>query len=80
MLTSRLKGLTQAVVDDPNVGQFLSLTSYYGPKIPKASARYLAAKVPIVQWAPRYKWQWLWSDLVAGEHLPNNPTSRVRLN
>ena len=33
---------------------------------PSASLRYLADKVPIIGWLPRYNPRWLLSDLIAG--------------
>jgi hypothetical protein len=59
--------LVEAIQDDANISRFVDFASSQLPKLPKASARYLAAKAPIVQWIPRYSLSWLWSDLVAGK-------------
>jgi sodium-independent sulfate anion transporter 11 len=34
--------------------------------LPSASAKYVLDKVPIVGWLPRYRYQWLLNDLIAG--------------
>jgi len=56
-----------ALQDDVNISRFMDLANSNLPKLPRASADYLAAKVPIVQWIPRYSFSWLWNDLVAGK-------------
>ncbi|KAL4781729.1 sulfate transporter family-domain-containing protein [Aspergillus varians] len=65
-MMGQIQGLKKAVRNDPNINRFLSLTSYCLPRLPKASANYLAAKLPITQWITGYSLEWLWSDLVAG--------------
>lgn len=67
MLSTRIKDLRESARNDENLNRFLSLTRVYLPRLPKASAEYLTAKVPVVQWTPKYSLSWLWSDLVAGE-------------
>ncbi|KAJ5762717.1 hypothetical protein N7533_001398 [Penicillium manginii] len=66
MLGPRIRDLREAARNDDNLNRFLSLTKVYLPRLPKASAEYLAAKVPVVQWSSKYSFSWLWSDLVAG--------------
>ncbi|KAL4885916.1 sulfate transporter family-domain-containing protein [Aspergillus karnatakaensis] len=61
-----IQALKKTVRDDPNITRFLSLASSSLPKLPKATANYLAAKVPIAQWITGYSPSWLWGDLVAG--------------
>lgn len=34
--------------------------------LPSGSVKYVLDKVPIFSWLPRYRWQWLFSDLIAG--------------
>lgn len=34
--------------------------------LPSATVQYVLDKVPIVGWLPRYRYQWLFSDLIAG--------------
>jgi sodium-independent sulfate anion transporter 11 len=34
--------------------------------LPSASVKYVLDKVPIVGWLPRYRYQWLLNDLIAG--------------
>ncbi|BCS25558.1 uncharacterized protein APUU_50269S [Aspergillus puulaauensis] len=62
----RIQGLKKAIKHDPNISRFVSLNGNCLPRLPKASANYLAAKVPITQWITGYSLAWLWSDLVAG--------------
>lgn len=64
----RIQGLKKAIKHDPNINRFVSLNGNCLPRLPKASANYLAAKVPITQWITGYSLAWLWSDLVAGEN------------
>ncbi|KAJ5391746.1 hypothetical protein N7509_007236 [Penicillium cosmopolitanum] len=66
MLGSQTRDLREAARNDDNLNRFLSLTKVYLPRLPKASAEYLVAKVPVVQWSSKYSFSWLWSDLVAG--------------
>ncbi|CAG8937248.1 unnamed protein product [Penicillium salamii] len=66
MLRPRIRDLREAVGNDYNLNQLFSLTKVYLPRLPKASAKYLAAKAPVVQWSFNYSISWLWSDLVAG--------------
>jgi len=63
----RIKGLKKAIEEDANVSRFVDLSSRHLPKVPRATGQYLAAKVPIIQWIPRYSLPWLWNDLVAGK-------------
>ncbi|KAJ5908372.1 hypothetical protein N7495_001054 [Penicillium taxi] len=65
-MNSRVKGLRKAIQEDANISRFVDLTNTHLPRLPRASARYLVAKVPIVQWIPHYSLPWLWNDLVAG--------------
>lgn len=67
MLGSQTRDLREAARNDDNLNRFLSLTKVYLPRLPKASAEYLVAKVPVVQWSSKYSFSWLWSDLVAGK-------------
>lgn len=69
MFGTRIKDLRASARDDPNLSRFQSLMRVYLPRLPKASAEYLVAKVPVVQWSPKYSLSWLWSDLVAGKTL-----------
>lgn len=63
----RGKGWKTALRDDVNISRFKDLANTHLPKLPRASAKYLAAKAPIVQWIPSYSVSWLWNDLVAGK-------------
>lgn len=63
----RGKVLQKAIRDDVNIGRFMDLAASHLLKLPKASAKYIAAKFPIVQWIPNYSLPWLWNDLVAGK-------------
>jgi hypothetical protein len=59
--------LVKAIRDDANISRFVDFASSQLPKLPKATAKYLAEKAPIVQWIPKYSLSWLWNDLVAGK-------------
>ncbi|KAL4801767.1 sulfate transporter family-domain-containing protein [Aspergillus unguis] len=61
-----IQQLTTTLRTDTNTNRFLALSRSSLPRLPSASARYLAAKVPITQWITGYSLSWLWSDLVAG--------------
>ncbi|KAJ5930984.1 hypothetical protein N7466_006477 [Penicillium verhagenii] len=65
-MTTGARGLRKAIQDDVNISRFVDLANTHLPKLPRASAKYMAAKVPILQWIPRYSFPWLWNDLVAG--------------
>ncbi|KAI9044317.1 uncharacterized protein KD926_001548 [Aspergillus affinis] len=66
MLRIRMRDLKEVARNDDNLNRFLSLARVYLPRLPRATAEYLAAKVPVVQWSPKYSLSWLWNDLVAG--------------
>ena len=80
MIGTRFRSLREATLKDDNLSRFFELTRVYLPKLPKASAKYLAAKVPVVQWSPKYSLSWLWNDLVAGKTYSRSSSQLQPLN
>ncbi|KAL4907095.1 hypothetical protein BDW74DRAFT_190098 [Aspergillus multicolor] len=63
---AHIQALKKNVRNDPNITRFLSVASCSLPKLPRATANYVAAEAPIAQWITGYSPSWLWGDLVAG--------------
>lgn len=55
-----------AVKADHNVRNFVKVAHRQGPGLPRKAVCYLSAKLPIIQWLPRYSPSWLLNDILAG--------------
>ncbi|RKF63319.1 putative sulfate permease C3H7.02 [Erysiphe neolycopersici] len=51
---------------DPNLSRIKSLTSDAAKSLPSSTITYLADKLPIIRWLPKYSSSWILNDIVAG--------------
>ncbi|KND91008.1 putative sulfate permease [Tolypocladium ophioglossoides CBS 100239] len=58
--------LAKACRTDPNINRVKSWVEPVCRRMPSATAEYLAEKLPILQWLPRYDYRWMLQDVIAG--------------
>lgn len=62
----RVERFKEVVRTDTTTHRAVNLVSGCCPKLPRATAVYLANKVPIIWWLPHYHPSWLMQDFLAG--------------
>ena len=65
-LKKGVEDFKEEVRTDGTLNRVKGWATEYPPKVLPASKEYLIAKVPVVQWLPRYSPSWLVQDFVAG--------------
>ncbi|PNY29685.1 sulfate permease [Tolypocladium capitatum] len=60
------ESVARAYRTDPNINRAKSWAGPGRRRIPSATAEYLAEKLPILQWLPRYDYRWMLQDALAG--------------
>ena len=63
---NRIEQLKTVVETDTTTNRVKDFVVDGAPKLPSAAKYYLLAKVPIVEWLPRYHPSWLITDFISG--------------
>ncbi|KAL3419314.1 sulfate permease [Phlyctema vagabunda] len=65
-VNEKIKDVKEMVQTDTTTNRIKNFVVQGAPKLPSAARHYLLAKVPIVEWLPRYHPSWLPTDFIAG--------------